>query len=92
MLQKNKIGPYLTLLCLNGQGAEAAWLSVLGKAWRAGYVDHEVQQNVFVQGDDWASKPTLYSSSIWIPQRSTLTDWNLRHNRHYPDTVSHLST
>lgn len=91
MLQKNKIGPDLTLLCLNGQGAEAAWLSVLGKAWRAGYVDHKVQQNVFVQGEDWASKPTLYSS-IWIPGRSTMTDWNRRHNCHSPHTVSHLST
>lgn len=32
---EDKMGPYLTLLCLNGDGAEAVQLSVLGKAWRA---------------------------------------------------------
>lgn len=32
---EDKMGPYLTLLCLNGDGAEAVQLSVLSKAWRA---------------------------------------------------------
>lgn len=32
---EDKMGPYLTSLCLNGDGAEAAQLSVLNKAWRA---------------------------------------------------------
>lgn len=38
--------PDLTSLCLNGQGAEARWRSAPGKAWRAVYVEHKVQQTI----------------------------------------------